>query len=242
LGLGDAPPPIEQPSQNVVIEIANNKATVTIPSISEGTAAIIPISDQGGFMIRSVEIGAAKTIGQAELAIEILDGKPAGRPDVNGSVYGYLSISTNINPDDVLYAKMDFGIPKTWLENNQVDADSVGMLSVTEGEWSIVSSTNEVADDGTDIVFSADLPNLTSNDYAISGNIPAVTTTTTQVSTSVTTVTTSLATVTTTATPVVTQTVTTTVSGENTLSYLAIGVAVIAVVILVLVFRSSRRT
>ena len=236
-------PAVAFAQQEATIEIAGNKAVISIPSISNGTVAMVPITQETGFLIRSLEIGAANRLEQIEVTIDILEEKPGDLGDVNGTVYQYMMITTsNLAAEDLLFVKINFGIPKTWMEENGVEKTTVGVLGIFEGKWSIISNTQELQDTAEEVMFTADLPHLSFLNYAVSGNLPSVTTTATATTTKTTTITTDTATITTTSTPVVTATVTTVVQGAGNTAYLALGVAVIAVVILAVVYRSSRKT
>lgn len=231
--------PLTVSAQEVMIEIAGNKAVVSLPPISEGSLVLVPISTEGDFTIKAIALGAAGQIDQLELTIEILDEKPMGYEEVNGTVYQYFTIITaNLEPENLANAKIEFRIPKTWLNANNVESTTVGLLGIFEGEWSI-QPTQETDEASDEVIFTADLPNLSFINYAISGNIPMVTTTTTE--TTIKTTTTYIATITTTSTPVFTSTVTSVVQGSNTIAYIAIGAAAVAVIILLAISRSSRK-
>jgi PGF-pre-PGF domain-containing protein len=228
-------------AQEVTIELTSDNAVVTIPSISKGTIAIIDLPvGESGFTVRSLEISTAEQVDGVELTIDILDEKPMEVGEVNGRVHQYLSIiSKNLELDDLASAKVSFAIPKTWLDDNNIKTNTVGLLGVFEGQWSI-QPTQEVEDNAEEVIFTTELPNLSFINYAIAGDLPSVVTTTTQTTTTTATITTSVATVTTTSTPVITATMTTVVQGESTTVYLALGVAAIAIIILLVVYRSSR--
>ncbi len=230
--------PLSVFAQDVTIEITGNKAVILLPTISKGMLAEVPIDSEGGFPIQSLALGTAEKISDVKLTIEILDGKPIGFGDVNGTVYQYLSIMTeNLDEKDLVSAKIQFRIPKIWLSDNGVEATTVGLLGIFEGEWSILP-TQKLQETSEDVTFSSDLPNLHFINYAVSGKIPMVTTTTTMTTTLTTT--TYIATTTVTSTPVVTATITTTVQGDNTMAYIAIGAAAVAIAVLLMIYRSSR--
>ena len=229
-------------AQNVVIELTGNTAKVSKLSVNGGTAATIPISSRGEFPIKALEIAVSKNIENADLAIEVRDSKPAELADVQGSVYKYLSIRTNIPLENILYAKIIFGVPSAWLSQNQDDAKStVGVLGAAKGDWSLISFAKNVNSTSSDeVLFLAEMQNLSSSDYAISGRLATADNTTEGAAAKTMTATTSQTTVTSTSTPVVTTTVTTIVQNDDTFTYVAIGVAVVATIVLLAVIRSKQ--
>lgn len=90
------------------------------------------------------------------------------------------------------------------------------------------------------MLFLAELQNLSSSDYAISSRLATADNTTIEAAAKTMTVTTSQTTVTSTSTPVVTTTVTTIVQSDDTFTYVAIGVAVVATIVLLAVIRSKQ--
>lgn len=228
-------------AQNVVIELTGNTAKVSKLSVNVGTAATIPISGREEFPIKALEIAVSKNIENADLTIEVRDSKPAELADVQGSVYKYLSIQTNIPLENILYAKIIFGVPSAWLSQNQDDAKStVGVLGAAKGEWSLISFAKNVNSTSDEVLFLAEMQNLSSSDYAISSRLATADNTTEGAAAKTMTVTTSQTTVTSTSTPVVTTTVTTIVQSDDTFTYVAIGVAVVATIVLLAVIRSKQ--
>ncbi|OHE54980.1 MAG: hypothetical protein A3K61_07855 [Thaumarchaeota archaeon RBG_16_49_8] len=228
-------------AQNVVIELTGNTAKVSKLSVNGGTAATIPISSRGEFPIKALEIAVSKNIENADLTIEVRDSKPAKLADVQGSVYKYLSIRTNIPLENILYAKIIFGVPSDWLSQNQDDAKStVGVLGAAKGDWSLISFAKNVNSTSDEVLFLAEMQNLSSSDYAISGRLATADNTTVGAAAKTMTVTTSQTTVTSTSTPVVTTTITTIVQSDDTFTYVAIGVAVVTTIVLLAVIRSKQ--
>ncbi len=227
-------------AQNVVIELTGDTATVSKLSINGGNAATIPISNRGEFPIKALEIAVSKNIEDANLTIEVRDTKPAGLANAQGSVYKYLSIRTNIPLENILYAKIVFGVSSDWLSQNQDANSTVGVLGAAKREWSLVSFAKNVNSTSDEVLFIAEMQNLSSSGYAISGGLAPASNTTIEAAAKTMTVTTSLTTVTSTSIPVVTTTITTTIQSDDTFTYVAIGVAVVATIVLLAVIRSKQ--
>lgn len=226
-------------AQDVTIVIAGDKATVNLPPISGGTVAEIPISSDSDFTIKSISIAASMDIDQNEVIIEISENRPMNLNDINGTVYNYISIDPGImSPENIQFARIEFGVSKTWISENNIDVQKVGLLGIFEGEWSILS-TEAKEEKSNEIVFLSEISDLSFLQYAIAGNIPVVITTTTTTTISTSTLTNGTTTVTT--IPTVTVTATDNIPQDDTMAYIAIGVAVVAVVILIVIMRSSRK-
>lgn len=201
----------------------------------------VPVTDSLDFPVRSIEISAKQPISMAEFTIEVMDSSPAGSEEVNGTDFQYFTIETNFTAEDVSYIKIYFGVPKSWISTSDNNKTIVRLVSTSsEGDWDIILTgiTEETADEN---IFNAPLINLDTKNYAISEIPPWVATTTlTQIQTKTTMITTDTATVTST---VAANTVVTSVvgGGSSTMSYLAIGGAIAAVGILILVSRSRKR-
>ena len=227
-----------------VVELSEeeeDKAMISITGISNGTIRTVEITDSLNFPVKSIEISAKQSIVLAAFSIEIMDSDPIGVEEVKGVVYQYLTIETGLSIDDVSYIKIYFGIPHSWFSTNDINKTLVRLISTSsEGDWDIILTeiSEETADE---IIFSAPLVNLDTNNYALAEIPPWVATTTlTQIATKTTTLTTDTATVTNTV-AANTETVTSGGQGTSTLVYLAIGGAVAAVGILLLVSRSRKR-
>ncbi len=227
-------------AQNVVIELTGDTATVSKLSINGGNAATIPISNRGEFPIKALEIAVSKNIEDANLTIEVRDTKPAGLANAQVSVYKYLSIRTNIPLENILYAKIVFGVSSGWLSQNQDANNTVGVFGTAKGKWSLVSFAKNVNSTSDEVLFIAEMQNLSSSGYAISGGLAPASNTTIEAAAKTMTVTTSLTTVTSTSIPVVTTTITTTIQTDDTFTYVAIGVAVVATIVLLAVIRSKQ--
>jgi PGF-pre-PGF domain-containing protein len=225
--------------QEVEFIIEDNKVTIDIPPISEGVEYIIELPSQVDISINKLSLGVAENVDENNIIIEMLENKPMSLNDVNGTVYKYISIDPGtITSDDISYVKIEFGVPKNWISENNVEVQKVGLLGIFEGEWSILS-TEEKEDNSDEIIFISEISDLSFLNYAIAGNIPVVITTTTTTTTSTSTLTNGTTTVTTIPTTTVTES--RVVQGDDTLTYIAIGVAVVAVVILIVIMRSSKK-
>ena len=193
--------------------------------------------------MRNIEINSKQPIDVAEFTVEIMDSGPEGVEEINGTIYQHFTIDTNLTNEDVTYIKISFGVPKSWISSSDVDKTIVRLISTnSEGDWDVIL-TEIISETEDEIIFVAPLINLDANNYAISEIHPWVATTTyTQIQTQTTTITTDIATVTSTVAEN-TVIVTDTVVGEesSTMSYLAIGGAVAAIGILLLVFRTKKR-
>jgi|TARA_B100001971_G_C18247018_1_gene575080 PGF-pre-PGF domain-containing protein len=233
-------PTVAFSQEGVTIEQSDNRAVIGIPSIDNGTVLTVSLNQESGFLIRSLELGAANSVEQVEVIIEVLEEKP-GDVDAPGTVHNYIMITTsNLSAEDLMFAKINFGISKIWMEENGVEKTTVGILGIFEGEWSIISSTQELEDTADEVMFTSDLPHLSFLNYAVSGKLPSVTTTATETTTTTMVITTDTATVTTTATPTVTTTMTIPGEGVGNAVYQALVIAVIALAILAFVYRKSR--
>jgi len=90
---------------------------------------------------------------------------------------------SNMEDADISSVTLKFKVTKAWIDENNIDADTIAMQRYSNGAWTKLA-TSKVSEDGTYIYFEAISPGLSV--YAISAE-KKVTTTTTTVPTTTTT-------------------------------------------------------
>lgn len=155
--------------------------------LASETATISPLSDETGIFnftksdtlkINSVSLTVNGTISPAQVTVSE-SSLPSGANaaiGVDGIVYKYLEITTNVPKGEIEEIKIDFKIEKSWFTANGVDVSSITMKRLVNGEW-VSLPTVKTGEDSTYFYFEATSPGLSV--FAITGLRLAVGPTTT---------------------------------------------------------------
>jgi len=183
--------------------------------------------DDERIAIRNLSFSLNTNRSNVRIAVSRLLTKPAGLPDPAGmQVYQYFNITAeNVEDEDIAGANLTFEVSKSWLEENNIDKNSIRLLRFHDNAWEELE-TILLYEDNETITYLAFLPGFSY--FAIAG-VPITATTTTITTTTTTlpqTTTTTLLTTTTTL-PVTT----TTMPVTPQVSYPSIAIVVLAIII-----------
>jgi PGF-pre-PGF domain-containing protein len=158
--------------------------TKSLDSITAGETGIFEFTDPD-LRITQIAVIAGNTMTSPSLTVSQSSATPAAAdtsaPD---SVYGYLTVSEqNITDADVTSVTIKFKVTKVWIEENNVDEDTIALYRYSNGAWTKLATT-KISEDATYIYYEAVSPSLSV--FAISG--AQIVTTTTTVPTTTTTV------------------------------------------------------
>lgn len=76
-------------------------------------------------LLKKIEIVAADDLTDAKVHIEKLTEKPLDVTEPPEKVYAYISIETNVEADSISSITVSFKVKKTWIEENNVDKETI---------------------------------------------------------------------------------------------------------------------
>jgi PGF-pre-PGF domain-containing protein len=97
--------------------------------------------------ISRINIFAKNTISNSQFSIKKLAAKPDDIPLPQNSVYSYTEITTDISDLDINNATITFEIPKSWLNN--VDLNTVVMQRYHDNQWQSLETKQSDETDGS---------------------------------------------------------------------------------------------
>lgn len=108
---------------------------------------------QNATCVTYVEFDARKNLGKITTIVEMLKDKSMLTPDTpGGEVYNYLNIWTGNNgtaiPENIENAVICFRVSKTWIDENEIDANSITLDSYDNGKWEPLSTKKVREDEG----------------------------------------------------------------------------------------------
>ena len=114
----------------------------------------------------------ARELASVSVTLENVSEKPFEVPDLpeNQTVSEYFRIDvTNVEPGDILTARLGFYVEKSWVEENNIHKWSIQLNRFNEetGEW-VVRPAKKVSEDDTRVHYTTVLPGLSL--FAISGS------------------------------------------------------------------------
>jgi PGF-pre-PGF domain-containing protein len=160
-------------SSEVLYEVENNdiqKADEIIVKKDLGditTGVTVNVeSDKDEIIIKSLEFETTGNYENVNYTIKKLDDKPADileEPMENSTVYEYLDIKLTTNEiymheEEFEYIKFQFKVEKTWIENNNIDQESITLIRFNNG-WHPLP-TSFLFEDELFLYFEAESPGL----------------------------------------------------------------------------------
>lgn len=90
-----------------------------------------------GTPVYEMRIDVARTVVQARIDVRPVTAEEAGLEVLpGGTVYSYINVTVkNIQDSDLDEVRMNFRVPKSWMEENNVEISGVKMLRFGSGEW-----------------------------------------------------------------------------------------------------------
>jgi PGF-pre-PGF domain-containing protein len=160
-------------SSPVLYEVENNdiqKADEIIVKKYLGditTGVIVNVeSDKDEISIKSTKFETTGNYENVNYTIKKLDDKPADileEPMENSTVYEYLDIKLTTNEiymheEEFEYIKFQFKVEKTWIENNNIDQESITLIRFNNGWYPL--PTSFLFEDELFLYFEAESPGL----------------------------------------------------------------------------------
>ena len=155
--------------------------TKTVASIGAGGNASFSFTKTA---INGIEITVKNGVSNVIVTVEKLLTQPSSIPDVlfeiSGSegskmnIYGYLAIDVNIDNSNIESAEISFKVPKSWLDENNIDKITLARFNKETSKWeaytavmSVDGNGNTIVDNEGNVVFTATTPGFST--FAIIG-------------------------------------------------------------------------
>jgi len=153
------------------------KKTQIWSKMTPGVVSIIKITNpEIGF--RQINITVENQANNVKITVTKLDDKPASVLHVvEGKVYKYIEITpVNINDTHVDKVKIQFEVNKSWINNNNIDPDTVALNRYRVNAWERLQ-TRKTSEDDDFVYYEAETPGFST--FAITGEVITGVTTTT---------------------------------------------------------------
>lgn len=119
-------------------------------TVSAGIPAKLSFSKSGDIAVETIEITVKETLQSVSVTVKETN-KPSSASvaieSSDGSVYKYLDITPTISNEKISTAKIQFKIPKTWFDDNNIDPNTVKLKKNVGTGWSDLSTTQTRSDD-----------------------------------------------------------------------------------------------
>ncbi|MEM2974063.1 MAG: PGF-pre-PGF domain-containing protein, partial [Candidatus Micrarchaeia archaeon] len=158
-----ATPPTESapspaPTEPVIVATPGG-AIITIPEVAAErrssvsiAATITAVTD-----VTDIAITSRRDLEGVKIEVKRLDAKPAALPEPPKGVYKYLEIKAeNASSDDLLSAKINFQVAKSWI-GTRYNASTVSLMRHVKGGWAELD-TSLVGQTSTHYLFEANSP------------------------------------------------------------------------------------
>ncbi len=146
----------ETPAKVSVIKV--NK---TLPVVAPGLFKKIELENSTQSNIKSLSVKTKNTQTNVTISVQTLDSKPTETEEyaISGAeqVYSYLEFTSSISDDDLEEVKIEFQLPKSWLEENNLTTSQVRLARFHNNEW-VTLSTSFVSEDSENYYFEATSP------------------------------------------------------------------------------------
>ena len=137
---------------------------VYIDKIAIDAPAVVQLTESS---IQEITISVWREVSGIVLKVNELIGKPTEIPDPEGAVYSYLEIvAEKLSNSDITSALIKFKVDRSWVENENIEENSIVLLRYHEGAWQSLQ-TEKYGEDAEYIYFSAKTPGFSV--FAISG-------------------------------------------------------------------------
>ena len=144
-------------AQSIKVTITDeNKAKITIRSISANTVQNIPVNET--YIVQKISIKPTETLKNVEIKIERVP-PLENIPHPTGEVFEYLKVDEiNITNNQTDVANITFKISKTWVAENNINISTVSLTRYTT-QWDKLT-TIKVNETTSDLIYTAISPGL----------------------------------------------------------------------------------
>ncbi len=160
--------PVTAPSTStpqITVDISG-KVEVYVQKISPGSPATVSIS-KSDTSATEISISVKNQVNFVRVSIKKIDQLPTEVATPQGVVYkNWDVVKTNIKDADVDQATIKFSVEKSWLLDNNVDANTVALQRYNNNEWQSLATT-KLSEDDSSVHYSAVSPGFSY--FVISG-------------------------------------------------------------------------
>lgn len=153
----------------IKVTIGDKDAVVKIPSIAANAESNFSIASPV-LAVTGMKVKVVNKVTNVQITATKLDSRPGKVvSDAPGIVNQYLEIAkTNISDADVESVTIDFKVKKSWMEENNINADTIALHRYNEknDQWSKLNTT-KISEDNENISYQAASPGLSV--FAITG-------------------------------------------------------------------------
>jgi len=154
------------PSPEVPSEEKPVLINLTINTITAGETKNISLKEYET-ALEEIKITAADNLTDVKVNIEKLTEKPHDVTKPSEKVYAYISIETNAESDDISSILITFKVEKSWIEENNIDKETIILLRYHNNEWQKLTTTFKSEND-KNVYYEAEVPGLST--FAIVGS------------------------------------------------------------------------
>jgi PGF-pre-PGF domain-containing protein len=141
-GGGGGPPP------EIEVMAAIGRVEITIPSLAPFETKTVEIPEARNVEISNISINVNKRVSKVKITITTLSSRADDVSDPSGEVYHYNVVDLeNIEDSDINNVSLGFKVRKTWLENKNVNSDTISMNRYYNGSWNELLTTETRADE-----------------------------------------------------------------------------------------------
>jgi PGF-pre-PGF domain-containing protein len=143
------------------IKLAKGKVNITMSSLTTTGKLIANIARYEDVAIRGMNITVINNVANIKITITKIAILPSTIPyDISGMVYHYITIEkTNMTDSDIKNVSIGFAVNKTWLTNNNVAASNVTLYRWANDKWNDLGAT-KTGEDDREIFYNTVSPGL----------------------------------------------------------------------------------
>jgi len=158
---------VSQASQvQTVTYVEYLRAEVSVDFIGAGQSHTFDFTEYN-LPVLDVVLAVYNPVINPSIAVEIMP-RPEDLPLQPGIAYRYMYITTTVSAEDMESAEVLFRVEKSWIEQNDIDTDTVELLQFIDDEWQALP-TSLVGEDNVQVYYSSSATVLDSAPFALAG-------------------------------------------------------------------------
>lgn len=143
---------------------------IYIGKIDPGESKSADFPGKSSPAISKVQISVLKTVYSMSVSLTYPSSKPYGLEDIPGKVFKYIDINKPaiVSDIDIEEATISFKVEKKWIEENEVDRNSIALMRYVSNKWEALT-TSISREDSDYVYFDSQSPGF--SHFAIVGDI-----------------------------------------------------------------------
>ncbi|MEM5854612.1 MAG: PGF-pre-PGF domain-containing protein [Candidatus Aenigmatarchaeota archaeon] len=166
---GRCPTPSYGPSKpSIIVNTEPGKGLVYMSFVKANEKTNITFEKRRDLNVFELSILIVNKANSITITITKLDKKPAEvQVDVVGRAYRYLKITKeNLRDQDISQAKIKFFVEKSWINENNIDPDTIALYRFSDNKWNKLTTT-KLTEDSNYVYYEAETPGFSY--FAIAG-------------------------------------------------------------------------